>query len=59
MKKFVVKVVYHGTHNFLVEAENSEEATEKANEEYANGENPALLGDEWEEIERVHTPEEI
>lgn len=53
MPKFEVPIVYRGLSNFLVTAETPEAARELATARFNDGDTPDLLGNEWEEIERV------
>lgn len=57
--KYCVPIVSRGLSNFLVEANNTEEAKEEAIRQFNNGEIPASCGNEWEEIEQVGEIEEV
>lgn len=61
MKKFAVPVIYRGLSNFIVEAETPEKAKELARTGFHLGTEPdiLILGNEFEEIERVGEPEEV
>lgn len=59
MKKFAVPVLYRGLSNFIVEAETPEKAKELARTDFHLGTEPDILGNEFEEIERVGEPEEV
>jgi hypothetical protein len=53
MTKYCVPIVYTGLSNFIVETSSEEEAIEKARQQFAEGDVPDLLGNEYEDIERV------
>lgn len=54
MPKFNVPIVYRGISNYIVEADTPEKAREEAIRQFNDGEVTLyLLGNEWEEIERV------
>lgn len=55
MNKYEVAIVFKEQVNYIVEAENKEEAEEIAKARWENGEPPDDLGNEWAEIERVST----
>ena len=57
MPKFSVAVTYRGLTNFVVDAENSDEAEDIAREMFANDSRPTTLGNEWAESEEVHAKE--
>lgn len=46
-------VVYRGQCNFIVRASSPEEAAQKAEFAFKNGDEPTEMGNEWEEFERV------
>ena len=50
---YEVPVIYRGQCNFIVTAESPEQAAELAEARFKGGMEPDLLGNEWEEIERV------
>lgn len=53
MPNFEVPIVYRGLSNFIVNAETPEAARELAIARFNDGDTPELLGNEWEEIDRV------
>lgn len=53
MAKYEVPIIYHGLSNFIVEADGPSEAIAKAIEMFNNGEEPAMLGNEWEIFDRA------
>lgn len=57
MPKFSVAVTYRGLTNFVVDAENAEEAEGIAQEMFANDDRPTTLGNEWAESESIHAKE--
>lgn len=59
MPKYCVPIIFRGQDNFIVEAQSPEEATIMAERRFNNGDQPDEFGDEWQEIERVLTPEEM
>jgi hypothetical protein len=59
MAKYEVPIIYVGLSNFIVEAETEEQAREKARLKFRGGEQPDVLGNEWEEIERIGEIQEV
>jgi len=57
--KYEVPIVYRGQCNYVVEADDAEQAEAKARLAYGNGEAATPLGNEWEEIERIGTIQEV
>jgi hypothetical protein len=58
-KKYEVPVIYQGQCTFIVEAETPEQASNLAVAKFKNGDEPDELGNEWEEVDRVGTIEEV
>lgn len=56
MPWYEVPVMYRGQCNFRVEADNPDQAQEKAQIAFKNNEATIELGNEWEEIQRVGQP---
>ena len=56
-KDYEVSVVYRGQCNFIVRATSPKQAQDKALKMFKGGIEPVALGNEWEEPERVGTPE--
>ena len=56
MPKYEVPIVYEGQCNFIVDADTPEEAKQKAELKFKNGEQPDHLGNEWEVIDRIADP---
>lgn len=59
MKTFEVPIVYRGQCNFLVQADDANQAQGIAEAKWHNGEMPEDLGNEWETIERFGAVQEI
>jgi hypothetical protein len=59
MPKFCVPVIYSGLSNFIVEADNKEEAETKARELFRGGETPDMLGNEYENVESIGEIEQL
>jgi hypothetical protein len=57
--KYIVPIVYRGQSNFAVEAETPADAAEEARRLFKGGEPPTECGNEWEDIERIGTPEPL
>jgi hypothetical protein len=55
--RFIVPIHYTGLAHFSVEAATSEDAKEQARIAFGEGKDEVALGSEYEEIERVGTPE--
>lgn len=53
MGKYVVPIIYRGQDNFIVEADSVEQAQERAQLRFCDGQPADELGNEWEEIEKV------
>lgn len=53
MPIYEVAIVYRGQDNYLVDAKNKDEAGKIGEEKWRTSEKPDLLGNEWEEIERI------
>jgi len=53
MAVYEVPVVYRGQCNFLIEASSEEEAKKIAERKFKDGDEPDVLGNEWEEIDRM------
>jgi hypothetical protein len=53
MPKFEVAIVYHGQTNYVVNAPDQETAERMAKQRYQECEAPDLLGNEWEEVEKI------
>lgn len=51
--KYEVPIVYRGQSNFIVEASSAEEAERIARERFELDAPADILGNEWEEVERV------
>ena len=59
MKTYEVPMIYRGLANFIVSAETQEEAEKIARSKFTNGDQPDMLGNEAEEIERVGEIKEL
>ena len=57
--KFAVPVVFRGQHNYIIDADTPEAAQKMAEEAFKSDVAPDVLGNEWEEEERVGTPTPI
>jgi hypothetical protein len=53
MSKFEVAIVYRGQTNYIVDAPDQETAERMAEQRYQEYEAPDLLGNEWEEVEKI------
>lgn len=53
MSKFEVAIVYRGQTNYIVDAPDQETAEQMAEQRYQEYEAPDLLGNEWEEVEKI------
>ncbi len=53
LQTYEVPVIYRGQCNYLVTAESPERAAELAEVCFKKGEEADVLGNEWEEIERI------
>jgi hypothetical protein len=53
MKEYEVPVVYRGQVNYVVKAGSPQEAEAAARLRYSTGDSGDVLGNEWEEIEKV------
>jgi hypothetical protein len=59
MKKYEVPIVYRGQCTFIVEAETPEQASDVAVAKFKDGDEPDVLDNEWEEVDRIGTIEEV
>ena len=57
--KYEVPVLYRGQCNFIVEADSPTEAQEVAGARFKDGIAPDVLGNEWEEVDRIGEPREM
>jgi len=59
MPKYCVSVYFSGMDNFIVEADDPEQAKEKAEEAFRDGQPPDVCGNEWQQIDDCGEPEEV
>ena len=57
MPRYIVPIVYSGQEDFLVVAANPEEAKEKAEEMFRDGQPSIHVRDNTEDVERIGEPE--
>lgn len=57
--KYEVPVLYRGQCSFIVEAGSPTEAREVADARFKGGIAPDVLGNEWEEVDRIGEPREM
>ena len=57
MKTYIVPIMYRGLAHFKVEASSEEEAKEKAEQAFVDGQEEVMLGNETEEVISIENPE--
>ena len=57
--RYEVPIIYKGQCTFIVEADSPEQAKEKAEFKFKNGDGVDDMGNEWESIDQICNPVEV